>query len=71
MTRRRSGARCWSRLSIVTGPRGKEIPMAEIIRSRPDYTSYNVPTPIPFCLKETAPGKSCGGYGPDLVPASA
>jgi hypothetical protein len=32
------------------------------------HISYNVPTPIPFCLNETGPGKSCRGYGPDLVP---
>lgn len=35
------------------------------------HISYNVPMPIPFCLKETRPGKPCGGYGPDLVPAAA
>jgi hypothetical protein len=33
------------------------------------HISYNVPTPIPFCLKETAPGRSCAGYGPGLLPA--
>lgn len=35
------------------------------------YISYGVPTPIPFCPKETGPGGSCRGYGPDLVPAPA
>lgn len=28
--------------------------------------TYNVPTPIQVC-----PGKTCGGYGPQLVPAPA